>query len=73
MRYVFIPYLFIDKHTRTLTDAISHRNYKSLEYIVVDRFQDVGKYEVYLRNDILKPPEQLASFDSRSKLPHRSV
>ncbi|KAG0885801.1 hypothetical protein G6F15_003898 [Rhizopus arrhizus] len=49
------------------------KNYKSLEYIIVDRFQDVGKYEVYRRNDILKTPEQLASFDCRPKLPHRSI
>lgn len=73
VKYVFIPQLFIDTHTHTLTDAISHRNYKSLEYIIVDRFQDVGKYEVYRRNDILKTPEQLASFDCRPKLPHRSI
>ncbi|CEG71606.1 hypothetical protein RMATCC62417_07312 [Rhizopus microsporus] len=49
------------------------KNYKSLGYIVVDRFQDVGKYEVFQRNYILKTPEQLASFDCRPKLPHRSI
>ncbi|KAG2219380.1 hypothetical protein INT45_006088 [Circinella minor] len=49
------------------------KNYKSLECIIVDRFQDVGKYEVYRRNDILKTPEQLASFDCRPKLPHQSI
>ncbi|KAI9009381.1 hypothetical protein CLU79DRAFT_675854, partial [Phycomyces nitens] len=43
------------------------KNYKSLEYIVVDRFQDVGKHKVYLRNYILKTLEQLASFDCRPK------
>lgn len=73
VKYVLIPYSFIDKHALTLTDAISHRNYKSLEYIVVDRFQDVEKYEVYLRNYILKTPEQLTSFDFRPKLPHLSI
>ncbi|KAG2220007.1 hypothetical protein INT45_010375 [Circinella minor] len=49
------------------------RNYKSLEYIVVDRFQDIGKYEVYKRNQILETPEQLAAFGCRQGFPHRSV
>ncbi|KAG2227196.1 hypothetical protein INT45_008440 [Circinella minor] len=57
----------------TDADTTSQRNSKSLECIIVDRFQDVGKYEVYRRNDILKTPEQLTSFDCRPKLPHRSI
>lgn len=49
------------------------KNYKSLECIIVDRFKDVGKYEVYRRNDIIKSPEQLVSFDCRPKLPQRDL
>ncbi|KAI7849803.1 hypothetical protein BDC45DRAFT_266637 [Circinella umbellata] len=49
------------------------KNYNSLECIVVDRFKDVGKYEVYRRNEILQTPEQLAAFDCRQGYPHRSV
>lgn len=49
------------------------KNYKSLECSIVDRFKDVGKYEVYRRNDIIKSPEQLVSFDCRPKLPQRSI
>ncbi|KAI9277402.1 hypothetical protein BY458DRAFT_104855 [Sporodiniella umbellata] len=49
------------------------KNYESLECIIVDRFQDVGKYEVYRRNDILKTPGQLALFDCRPKLPQRFI
>ncbi|KAI8334481.1 hypothetical protein BD560DRAFT_378436 [Blakeslea trispora] len=49
------------------------KNYKSLECIIVDRFKDIRKYEVYRRNNILKTPEQLESFDCRPKLPQRSI
>ena len=73
VKYVFILWLYIDKNTHTNIDTISHRNYKPLEYIIVDRFQDVGKYKVYRRNEILKTPEQLVAFGCRPKPPHRSI
>lgn len=72
VKYVFIPIsILIIIHI--LTDTLSHRNYTSLEYIFVDRFNEVGKYEVYFRDDIIKSPEQLALFDCRPKLPHKSI
>ncbi|KAI8887166.1 hypothetical protein K501DRAFT_269136 [Backusella circina FSU 941] len=49
------------------------KNHKSLEYIVVDRLKETGRYEVYRRMKILQTPDCLDSFNCRKGLPHRSI
>ncbi|KAI9358399.1 hypothetical protein BD770DRAFT_320880 [Pilaira anomala] len=43
-----------------------------LEYIVVDRFRETGKYEVYSRSKILNNDNYLKPFACRKALPRRS-
>ncbi|GAA5809109.1 hypothetical protein MFLAVUS_002513 [Mucor flavus] len=43
-----------------------------LECIVVDRFRETGKYEVYSRSKILNNDNYLKPFACRKALPHRS-
>lgn len=47
---------------RTHTN-IPGRNHKSLEYIVVDRLKETGRYQVYRHIEILQTPDCLESFD----------
>lgn len=47
-------------HTHT---NIPGRNHKSLEYIVVDRLKETGRYQVYRQIEILRTPDCLESFD----------
>ncbi|KAG1175249.1 hypothetical protein G6F46_012331 [Rhizopus delemar] len=49
------------------------KNHKSLEYIVVDRLKETGRYEVYRRIEILQTSDCLDSFDYRKGFPHRSI
>ncbi|KAG0950625.1 hypothetical protein G6F57_006080 [Rhizopus arrhizus] len=39
------------------------KNHKSLEYIVVDRLKETGRYQVYRHIEILRTPDCLESFD----------
>ncbi|CAO3702354.1 unnamed protein product [Rhizopus stolonifer] len=48
------------------------KNYRCLECIVVDRFHETGKYEIYHRSEILTNNHRLNHFACRKALPHRS-
>ncbi|KAL4210878.1 hypothetical protein AB4K20DRAFT_1826911 [Rhizopus microsporus] len=49
------------------------KSHESLEYIVVDRLKETGRYEVYRRMEILQTADCLDSFNCRKGLPHRSI